>query len=261
MFDFFYRVYNKIIKEVKTPFKLVGAFRVDDTPVHKALREALVNCLTNADFDEPRGVVIKLENHRLILENPGSIRVGKRQMLLGGVSDSRNKGLMKLFNLIDIGERAGSGVPGICNVWEDNGFAAPEIVEEFNPGRTKLILSFEKKETEKNGTSRRPVKKRTSTDSTKESVETTGDIPKWASKSARELLEKCSAVKRGTVLTILFTMKADEKTTAEKIAVNANLTERTVRRYFKELCEKGIIRREGSSKNGCWRIVEEEEKR
>ena len=143
--DFYFRVYNKIIKEVKVPFKMTGGTRIDDTPVHKALREALANCLMNADFYESRGVVIKLENHRLTLENPGYIRVGKKQIRLGGVSDPRNKGLMKMFNLIDIGERAGSGVPDIFNVWNVEGFESPEIIEEFDPDRTKLILSFEKR--------------------------------------------------------------------------------------------------------------------
>ena len=143
--DFYFRVYNKIIKEAKVPFKMVEGTRIDDTPVHRALREALANCLVNADFYGTRGVVIKLENHRLTLENPGYIRVGKRQIRLGGVSDPRNKGLMKMFNLIDIGERAGSGVPDIFNTWEDEGYEAPIIVEEFDPDRTRLVLSFEKK--------------------------------------------------------------------------------------------------------------------
>lgn len=86
-----------------------------------------------------------MEDHKLTLENPGYIRVGKKQIRLGGVSDPRNKGLMKMFNMIDIGERAGSGVPDIFNVWNDEGGESPEIIEEFNPDRTKLILSFEKR--------------------------------------------------------------------------------------------------------------------
>ena len=130
---------------------MIGGTRIDDTPVHKALREALANCLVNADFYEPRGVVIKLENHKLTIENPGYIRVGKKQILLGGISDPRNKGLMKMFNMIDIGERAGSGVSNIFNTWKDEGYEVPEIIEEFNPDRTKLILSFEKKAAKKSG--------------------------------------------------------------------------------------------------------------
>ena len=54
-----------------------------------------------------------------------------------------------MFNLINIGERAGSGVPNIFNVWNDEGFVEPEIEERFDPDRTILTLSFAKKATEK----------------------------------------------------------------------------------------------------------------
>ena len=54
-----------------------------------------------------------------------------------------------MFNLIDIGEQAGSGVPGIFNTWEDEGLETPIIKEEFDPDRTILTLSFEKKRRKK----------------------------------------------------------------------------------------------------------------
>lgn len=44
-----------------------------------------------------------------------------------------------------IGERAGSGVPGIFNTWDDEGFETPVIEERFDSDRTILTLSFEKK--------------------------------------------------------------------------------------------------------------------
>ncbi len=47
-------------------------------------------------------------------------------------------------NLINIGERAGSGVPNIFNVWEDEGWEEPVIEERFDPDRTVLTLSFKK---------------------------------------------------------------------------------------------------------------------
>ena len=149
LFDFYFRVYNKIIRNVKIPFKIVGGDRIDDTPVHRALREVLANCLVNADFYIPRGIVIKQDNDILTIENPGSIRVGKYQMKLGGESDPRNKALMKMFNLIGIGERAGSGVPELFSVWEEEGWKEPIIEEKMNPDRTILILSFLKKVPEK----------------------------------------------------------------------------------------------------------------
>ena len=132
------------MKDLKIPFQLEGITRIDDTPVHKALREALANCLVNTDFFVPRGVVIRKNANSIIIENPGYIRTGKDQMLKGGISDPRNKALMKMFNMIGIGERAGSGVPDIFAVWESQGWKAPEVEEQYNPDRTILTLSFEK---------------------------------------------------------------------------------------------------------------------
>ena len=147
LYDFFYRVYNRIQKYVPKPFKLEGIYRVEDTPVHKALREALVNCLANADFFIPRGIVIRMNRDTLTLENPGTIRVGKEQMFKGGKSDPRNKAIMKMFSLLDIGERAGSGFPRILTTWEKEQWAKP-IVEETNDNvdRTKVTLLLKNEE-------------------------------------------------------------------------------------------------------------------
>jgi predicted HTH transcriptional regulator len=82
---------------VKVSFKLEGIARIDDTPVHKAIREALANCLVNTELYLPRGIVVRKESDSIVMENPGSICTGKQQMLKGGISDPRNKALMKMF--------------------------------------------------------------------------------------------------------------------------------------------------------------------
>ena len=158
LFDFYFRVYNKIIKDIKVPFKIEGGFRIDDTSVHRALREALANCIINTDFYGKFGVTIIKEDDKLTLENPGYIRLGKEQMRRGGKSDPRNKSLMKMFNLIDIGEHAGSGVPNIFNVWEDEGWEEPVIEESFDPDRTSLTLRFVKKQAIKTSDKKQAIK-------------------------------------------------------------------------------------------------------
>ena len=60
IFDFYFRVYNKLKQSLNVPFKLSDGARVDDTPMHDALREALANCLVNADYYGSRGIVITL---------------------------------------------------------------------------------------------------------------------------------------------------------------------------------------------------------
>lgn len=53
---------------------------------------------------------------------------------------------MKMFNIIGIGERAGSGVPDIFDVWKSQGWETPVIEEQYNPDRTILILLFVQKQ-------------------------------------------------------------------------------------------------------------------
>lgn len=146
LYDFYFRVYNKLILDIKVPFQMSGGDRIVETPIHKAIREVLANCLVNSDYQSPRGIVIRKKPNELIFENPGDVRVGKYQMCKGGQSDSRNKALMKMFNLIGIGERAGSGVPQLFEVWEKQGWNKPIVDEQFGQApRTFLKLSFEKK--------------------------------------------------------------------------------------------------------------------
>ena len=65
---------------------------------------------------------------------------------------------MKMFNLIDIGEHAGSGVPNIFNVWEDEGWEEPVIEESFDPDRTSLTLRFVKKQAIKTSNKKQAIK-------------------------------------------------------------------------------------------------------
>jgi predicted HTH transcriptional regulator len=76
------------------------------------------------------------------MENPGLFRVSIDRVRSGGLSDPRNGVVMKLFNLIGAGERAGSGIPDLFRVWHEQGWAEPAITQTFRPDRTKLTLRF-----------------------------------------------------------------------------------------------------------------------
>ena len=145
VYDFYFRVYNKLIQDIKVPFKMEGGVRVDDTAVHQALREALANCLVNADYYGRQGLGILKKRDAITMANPGGFRIEIDAAKSGGVSDPRNGTMLKMFNLIDIGERAGSGIPNIFRVWRERGWAAPEITEQLEPERTVLTLLFSKK--------------------------------------------------------------------------------------------------------------------
>lgn len=243
LFDFYFRVYNKIIRNVKIPFKIVEGNRVDDTPVHRALREVLANCLVNADFYIPRGIVIKQDNDMLIIENPGSIRVGKHQMKLGGESDPRNKALMKMFNLIGIGERAGSGVPELFTVWKNQGWEEPVIEERFQPNRTILTMSFVKqveskqsvdKKHEKNA--RRKVREE-----------------KCEKKSARRKVQEKTLLQYETILSVMESEKWYKTSDFEDIL---GVKERRIQMLLKDLIQNGDIIENGKIKGKRYKKVQ-----
>lgn len=144
VYDFYFRVYNKLIQDIKVPFKIDGGVRVDDTTVHQALREALANCLVNADYYGRQGLVIIEKRDSITMANPGGFRIEVDAAKSGGVSEPRNGTMLKMFNMIDIGERAGSGIPNIFRVWQGQGWVTPAITEQLEPERTTLSLTFEK---------------------------------------------------------------------------------------------------------------------
>ncbi len=50
---------------------------------------------------------------------------------------------MKMFSLIGVGERAGSGIEKIQKAWNDENWISPELDEKFDPDRVELLLKME----------------------------------------------------------------------------------------------------------------------
>ena len=231
VFDFFVRVSAKLTLDLKKPFKLVNMVRQDETPVHDAVREALVNCLVNTDFYEPRGVVIEKYPDRIVLQNPGTVIVGKKQMLRGGLSEPRNGALMKMFHLIGYGERAGSGVPDIYATWDNAGFADPIVEEQFGsgqPNRTIVTLPLVEKD---------PVVSN-----------------KQPRKQPRKQTEKSQEIEQRMEM-VLSMIRDNPAITRKELSELLILTEQQVRTAIENLKKKNMIYHEGPNKGGKWIIT------
>lgn len=99
LYDFYRRVYPKLTEDLKVPFLLEGATRKDETPVHEALREALVNTIIHADYVGRVSVLVIKAPEFSGSRNPGLMRVPYEQALHGGDSDCRNRNLQRCFNI------------------------------------------------------------------------------------------------------------------------------------------------------------------
>ena len=242
LFDFFFRVNLKLAESLKTPFKLNGIFRVDDTPMHKAIREALANCLFNADYYGVRGVVVRRAPDRLVFENPGDIRTGVEQMRLGGVSDPRNGLVMKMFSLIDVGERAGTGVPDVFATWANAGLPEPQIEENFGEAdRTILTLMLE--------ADAKPDNNEQISDDY-EQINSSNEQISDNNEQLNGLNEQITERQR----IVLRFVEKSPSATYDDMARAAGVSSATVRRDAEILIGCGLLKRVGSRKAGHWEV-------
>ncbi len=141
LYDFYRRVYPRLTSDLKVPFRLEQSHkRIDESIVHEALREALVNTLIHADYEGRIGIQILKYPDRFRFRNPGGLRISLAQVKEGGVSDCRNRNLQKMFQLIGAGEQAGSGFPKILRAWKKQHWRKPILRESFGPDQTLLQL-------------------------------------------------------------------------------------------------------------------------
>lgn len=140
VYDFFRKVYQKLTADLKVPFQLQDGQRVDDTPVHEALREALANTLIHADFSGRVSVLVVKRPDMFGFRNPGLMRVPPELAVIGGNSDCRNRRLQTMFQLVGYGDHAGSGLPKIYRNWAGQHWRRPVLYELRDPEQTLMEL-------------------------------------------------------------------------------------------------------------------------
>lgn len=142
LFEFYRRVYRKLAADLKVPFALKEGQRQDDTPVHEALREALVNTLVHADYTGRVSILVVKRPDMFGFRNPGGLRLPIEQVIRGGESDCRNRILHQMFLLVGLGERGGSGMPRIYRGWKSQHWRPPALSEKDEPEQTLLALQM-----------------------------------------------------------------------------------------------------------------------
>lgn len=141
LFNFYYRVYPRLVDGLNVPFKLdKDAVRLGETHVHEALREALVNTLIHADHQSSKSITVIKRRDVFTFTNPGRLRIPREQLYHGGVSDPRNPNLQKMFQMIGLGEKAGSGFQKIMRAWREQHWMIPLVSENSTLEMTRICL-------------------------------------------------------------------------------------------------------------------------
>lgn len=135
-------VLPKLTIDLPRPFQMEGIIRKDDTLQHKAVREAVTNMIIHSDL--MLNGILKIEKHdsRIVLTNPGLLKLSIEQIYQGGESKARNQRMQNMFRMIGYGENLGSGFPLILNAWNEKHWMKPELVEQSELMQVKLTLYF-----------------------------------------------------------------------------------------------------------------------
>ena len=280
LFDFFFKVFPKLTDGLPRPFVMRESSRIDETPLHDALRELLLNALVHADHYGRQGIVVIKAKDFYSFSNPGDIRIGLKVALSGGVSDSRNSVIMKMFALIDKVERAGMGIPQAIDSWKNLLQVTPHYQVIYSPERTMVRLEVETLYELENV--HKDVLKDDRNDNSNESVdiqydnndsETVNDLNVAPTNVYRNVHNNVhNNVHRNvhknvhdnetnsTVLTkrqkaILTLLKGNGNITLEAIAQKLKVSKKTVYRETTQLQLKKIIERVGSNNNGEWKVL------
>ena len=235
VFDFYRRIVTRIVQDLKVPFRLEGLYRIDDTPQHKAVREALANCLVNS-------VIIKM------------------------------------FSMLHIGERAGSGIHRIISAWSAAGYENPIIEEHIgNIERTTLTLPLTQaskgtqeifkgtQETAK-GTQESTQENGSTDASNGESTQKAGVLKKSTQeplkgtqeniiKVPKKTIRKNGAIELGkTATAILNAIIVQPTVTREMLAEQLKISDATIKKHLKNFRDMGLIERVGPNKGGHWKV-------
>lgn len=235
IFNFYMRVYNRLIQDVEVPFALNSeGIRKGETHVHEALREALVNTLVHANYHSSKSITIIKGRDYFSFRNPGRLRITLEQVYQGGISDVRNPYIQRMFQLIGLGEKAGSGFVKILRAWDEQHWMKPQVSEDIVHELTTVKLMY-KIDVASKEVPIRPSK----------------DLDKDLDKDLKNDLEK--SLSKNQIL-IIKLMRDKSNITQSELSQLIGINEKNIRNNIKKLKDLGLIQRVGSAKSGHWEV-------
>lgn len=218
LFNFIRIVLPRLTKDLPRPFKMEGVERKDDTPQHKAVREAMTNAIIHADF--MLNGILKVEKYddKFVLTNPGLLKLPIEQIYEGGDSKARNQRIQTMLRMIGYGENIGSGFPLILSAWNEKHWLNPELIEQPELMQVKLILHIQ-------------------------------DVAGGPSGGPKDLTER--------QYSILQIISVDNTLTRKQIAQKLDVPLGTIKRDLSVIRNKGYLSRIGDNISGTWSILKD----
>lgn len=140
LYNFIRQVTPRLVAGLKRPFRLDGMVRVDDTPIHKSIREAVTNMAIHADYLITGILKIVKTERGFVFTNPGTLKLPLSVIYEGGHSVARNPRIQTMFRMIGYGDNIGSGFPAILSAWGEENWRKPDLSQNEELHQVELKL-------------------------------------------------------------------------------------------------------------------------
>jgi ATP-dependent DNA helicase RecG len=140
VFDFYFKTSANLAADFSSLYQNSSFAQSDEIAAVSCLHESLINSLVHTDYYGEGGVVIEKEKNLFRFSNPGLFRISVDQALEGNISNLRNPNLFKMFILIGLCKRTGSGLKNIETIWKNDEEDAFDLTQVLESERTILTL-------------------------------------------------------------------------------------------------------------------------
>ncbi|WP_078414482.1 hypothetical protein [Priestia abyssalis] len=142
LYDFYFKVMEELTAGL-TEDEQSGHFEGNDKDlIHSALHEVLINAIVHADYYGEGGIVIEKEKNFFQFSNPGLLRITREQALQGGVTQLLNPTLFKMFILIGLCKRAGTGLKSADLAWHHFDGEGLDLIQNTQSKRTVITFNI-----------------------------------------------------------------------------------------------------------------------
>ena len=221
-----------------------------DTPLwnERAVRELVINAIVHNDYFNEVSPKFELFSDRLEITSAGSLPNGMSKAdFFNGVSNPRNKELMRVFRDVDLVESLGTGLQRVLKVYNEEKFV-------FMDNFIRVVIPYAwLPSNSEDGEVNVPVNV---------PVNVLENVLENSEKNLIQLTERqihiIFRLKETGKMNVLENVLENEKESSASLAEYFGVNERTIRRDLQFLQRQGHIRHIGPDKGGHWELIEKE---
>jgi len=208
--------------------------------IERPIHEALVNALVHRDYMEIGSEVhLDIFDNRIEITSPGGMVEGlpiQKRDLYHIASRRRNPFLADIFHRLQLMERSGSGIKEIMNDYKASANITEDRLPTFFSDESDFNVTFW---------------------NLNYGV-TLGSDEESNGESSGEVAEKSNGIGNlnKTEKQIVTIIAENSNITQKDLAIQIGMSEGGVRKAMTKLKKAGIITREGSTKNGSWKVAD-----